>query len=214
MLSQVLRSGLRHKLQSSQVLVLARSLAVEDFCAREDGKAVLLVRLNADDSELATGLVQRYGADNASSAAVGVLEFKTAMADLNDFRTLSSPRDDAPHFDLEALARWISVAPCFPLSIAKSSTAFAERISVGRAINKDIVLRSKNVSKSHAWFERNAAGQLCIADAGSRNGTTVSGQVLEPRALKPIPDGVDIRIGKLEVTVCSGELFSHLAQVF
>jgi hypothetical protein len=214
MLSELLRDGLRQNLQPSQVLVLARSLPLERFVERDQGKAILLLRARAEEGELITGLMQRYGPDTEPKAEVGPLEFRTAIADPGELeRTLIAPRSDAPRFDTSALARWIAVAPCFPVPIAKSSSAFADRISVGRAINKDIVLRSKSISKSHAWFERDPQGTLCVADAGSRNGTTVAGAALDPRSPKAVPDGVDLRIGKLEATVCSGELFWHLAQV-
>ncbi len=213
MRSELQRETIRHRLMASHLLDLAQLLPLEKFIKRNDCQNILLVRLDAQEAELATGLTQRYGAGLAQPKAPGVLDFHTAMADVDDLdRTQTAGRDGAPRFDVEQLARWISVAPCFPVPIAKQAGAFSDRISVGRALNKDISLRSRNISKFHAWFEHDEQGRLCVADAGSKNGTTVNGTALAARTLVPVTAGDDIRIGKIETTVCTGELFWHLVQ--
>jgi hypothetical protein len=79
--------------------------------------------------------------------------------------------------------------------------AFPERISVGRAANKDIVLRHESVSKFHGWFEVDAALCLYVVDAGSTNHTVVRSRQLTARAREPAPPGTPIRFGSVETYV-------------
>jgi hypothetical protein len=79
--------------------------------------------------------------------------------------------------------------------------AFPERISVGRATNKDIVLRHESVSKFHGWFEVDAALCLYVVDAGSTNHTVVRSRQLTARAREPVPPGTPIRFGSIETYV-------------
>jgi len=209
-----LRLAVPRNLEMSHVVWLARTLELAPFRQHEKGRAVLLIRLDFDAAALSADLVQRYGVEDSRAKAVGTLDFQTVMVKHGDGeRTFEGARSIPPGLETETMMRWVSVAPCFAVPIAKSSGVFSERIAVGRAPNKDIVLRSKHISKSHAWFEWNAAGMLCLADAGSRNGTTVAGTSLEPRVPRAVRDGEDIRLGRLETTVCSGQLFWHLAQI-
>jgi len=52
---------------------------------------------------------------------------------------------------------------------------FGSFITVGRAINNDIVVNEANISKVHAYFLRDPAGNYLVRDAGSTNGTTING---------------------------------------
>ncbi len=79
--------------------------------------------------------------------------------------------------------------------------AFPERISVGRAANKDIVLRHESVSKFHGWFEVDSALGLYVVDAGSTNHTVVRSRQLAARAREPVPPGTLIRFGSIETLV-------------
>ena len=69
--------------------------------------------------------------------------------------------------------------PYFAVPVRKrddSDALFMGRISIGRARNKDIVLRHSSVSKFHAWFEADDSENLHLCDAGSTNLTHVNGQ--------------------------------------
>lgn len=79
--------------------------------------------------------------------------------------------------------------------------AFPERISVGRAANKDIVLRHESVSKFHGWFEVDSTLTLYVVDAGSTNHTVVRSRQLAARAREPVPPGTAIRFGSIETVV-------------
>ncbi|HTV21496.1 MAG TPA: FHA domain-containing protein [Polyangiaceae bacterium] len=83
--------------------------------------------------------------------------------------------------------------------------AFPERISVGRAANKDIVLRHESVSKFHGWFEVDSALSLYVVDAGSTNHTVVRSRQLTARAREPVPPGTPIRFGSIDTFVVDAE---------
>jgi hypothetical protein len=74
---------------------------------------------------------------------------------------------------------------------------FADRISVGRARNCDIVLRHSSVSKLHAHF-RLDGDYVAILDNSSRNGTAVNDEPLIPEQRARVHSGDRIRLGTLE----------------
>ena len=77
---------------------------------------------------------------------------------------------------------------------------FAERISVGRALNNDVVLRHASVSKFHAYFECDDKGGFYLTDARSKNTTTVNGAVVESMAR--VHPGDEIAFGSVYATIC------------
>jgi hypothetical protein len=74
------------------------------------------------------------------------------------------------------------------LPLRKVQVTFPSMITVGRTENNDLVVPDEQVSKFHAFF-RLVGDKVELSDAGSRNGTFVSGQRLEARgaavAMKP-----------------------------
>jgi hypothetical protein len=97
--------------------------------------------------------------------------------------------------------------------IAKRDTnPFAERISVGRAPNCDIVLRLPFVSKLHAHFACIDNRGARLTDAGSANGTFVNGQRLVPSVVTPLNLRDIIRFGSLSLMLVDGAgLYDALA---
>lgn len=77
------------------------------------------------------------------------------------------------------------------LAIRKVQDTFPDMITVGRTANNDLVVADVSVSRFHAFFELRDDG-VALADAGSRNGTTIDGEKLEPRA-----PAVHVPIGSL-----------------
>jgi DNA-binding response OmpR family regulator len=79
-----------------------------------------------------------------------------------------------------------------------------DAITVGRGADVDVFVDHATISKHHASFVRAAAG-FRVADAGSRNGTWVSGIWLEPNGeLSPILESGDaVRLGELEFNYLS-----------
>ncbi len=177
---------------------------------------VLLVRLAAADQELASGLgatAVRGAAGTPLKPTVGSMEFHTVLQ--SSFRD-PRPGADLPRHDLSpaALASQLEQATHFAVPLRKranADTAYMERISIGRALNKDIVLRHASVSKFHGWFEVDEMGGLHLADAGSKNSTRVNGKQLAARELTRVGPGDAIRFGSVEALLCSPQtLFAAL----
>jgi len=66
------------------------------------------------------------------------------------------------------------------LPLRKVQSTFPSMITVGRTDNNDLVVPDEQVSKFHAFF-RLVGDRVELSDAGSRNGTFVSGRRLEAR---------------------------------
>ncbi|MBE7451898.1 MAG: FHA domain-containing protein [Kofleriaceae bacterium] len=86
----------------------------------------------------------------------------------------------------------------YPLA-KKPGASFADMITVGRTPNNDVVLRDVTVSRFHAYF-RQRGDRWLIADAGSKNGSELEGQPLEPRKERELASGVAVRIGDFDLT--------------
>lgn len=71
-------------------------------------------------------------------------------------------------------------------------------MTVGRASNRDLVLRHPSVSKFHAWFETGEDGTVHVTDAESTNQTFVNMTALPPRAKTRIAPGDSLRFGLVE----------------
>jgi len=82
-------------------------------------------------------------------------------------------------------------------------TAYVDRVSVGRAMNKDIVLRHGSISKFHAWFQIDEVGEVSLTDAESKNGSKLNGEALSPRVPVMVSDGDRIRFGSIDVLACA-----------
>lgn len=89
----------------------------------------------------------------------------------------------------------------FPIS-KRSGAVFHDRVSVGRNRNADIHLPFRRISKFHAYFTASAGGtKIMLTDAGSTNGTFISG--------KRIPTGQPVEIADKAIIH-----FSHFLFVF
>ncbi|MEY4578330.1 MAG: hypothetical protein RL701_3033 [Pseudomonadota bacterium] len=67
-----------------------------------------------------------------------------------------------------------------------SGNPFPDRISVGRAVNCDVVIRDPSISKLHGHFRDVGLDAAVFTDAKSSNGTRIDGVV--------VPPGVTVRI--------------------
>ncbi len=73
---------------------------------------------------------------------------------------------------------------------------FTQLIGLGRTRNNDIVLPFDDISKYHAYFTLGPSdGALSVADAGSKNGTFVSGTRLEPKSPVPLRSSETLGFG-------------------
>ncbi len=92
-----------------------------------------------------------------------------------------------------------------------AANAFKHRVTIGRTGNNDIVLDDTSVSRFHAWFE--PQGELwTLVDAGSRNGTWVSGKKLAAKTVISLTNGTPLRIGSLPLTYYTAQGFFDLLQ--
>jgi FHA domain len=165
---------------------------------------ILLVRLRPDDPDLANGLWSTVtrGADKAAHGAGSApLEFHTVI---QPSRRMRPPDAASP----KRLASLLEAAMHFAVPLRKRANAdmaFEKRISVGRTLNKDVVLRNGSVSKFHGWFEQDDEGDFSFADAGSKNSTMLNGVALAPRKATRVDPGNLLRFGNVETILCSPE---------
>jgi FHA domain-containing protein len=108
------------------------------------------------------------------------IAFQTSVVPANSRRT-SPP---AARFDLRELTK-------------RASNPYADRISIGRARNCDIVLRDRSVSKLHAHFRLRPEGGLDLVDLGSQNGTRINDRPLVANNPEPVEPGARILIGSV-----------------
>lgn len=109
-------------------------------------------------------------------------------------------------FSLEDLALDVEV---FPL-VKKPGASFPDRITIGRTTNNDVVIADGSVSRLHAYI-KGGRDRWVVADAGSKNGSTLRGQPLEPRREQPIASRAVLRLGDVDLTFYrADDLFSVL----
>lgn len=96
----------------------------------------------------------------------------------------------------------------------RGTNPFMQFISVGRAMNCDVVLLFPGVSKLHAQFWIEDGAIASFSDEGSRHGTSLNGQKLEKQDPKPVKLGDVLRFGHhLELVVCDvKQLLTMLAE--
>jgi len=72
--------------------------------------------------------------------------------------------------------------------------AFGLGITVGRTRNNDVVINDERISRFHAFFQARD-GAWVLSDAGSKNGTFVDANKLDPRKPCPLPDRAMVDFG-------------------
>jgi hypothetical protein len=86
------------------------------------------------------------------------------------------------------------------LAVKKRQEMYPSMISIGRTPNNDIVIADVQLSRLHAFFRVHPLrpDRFELRDAGSRNGTFVGEQRLEPKGEpRLIEPGERIRFGRL-----------------
>lgn len=78
-----------------------------------------------------------------------------------------------------------------------SSASRGSRISLGRALSADIILRHSSISKFHAYVGLED-GTWHLVDAQSKNGTLLNGTRLAPRRREALVIGDQISFGSIE----------------
>lgn len=177
------------------------------FVGRYGDALLLMIKLQPAVDQLERGLVTSdITSGQRVAPSVRAMAFETQVADVDDIRATVADGQAAHGIVRAERLRWLIRSDRYyvaPLRKRSQDESFRDRVSVGRAINKDVVLRHPNVSKLHAWFELDEAGGVYVADADSSNGTFLNHQRLPPRELTQISAGQHLRFGSVEAIVCS-----------
>jgi hypothetical protein len=183
----------------------AETLSLDDFCISQGKTYFLLVRLDELAGDLRAGLSAPPGPKKANGKpSPNALGFRTAQAEVLVARPRTRTTRD---FEVSELRIWLSRASNYAVTLDKRAEdgTYADRVSLGRAGNNDVVLRHASVSKFHAWFERDEKGLWSLADAQSRNGTRINDDKCAPRTRTTVNPGDLLRFGSVEATVCTPE---------
>ena len=178
----------------------------DDVASAYADTQLLAVRVEDPLGELGLSLgeVER-GPGARLRPARDALGFATVVGSRADLEAAPPPppprRQQAPALTAADLQARLAKAPHFFVPLRKrEGKPFAERISVGRALNNDVVLRHASVSKFHAYFECDDKGGFYLTDARSKNTTTVNGAVVESMAR--VHPGDEIAFGSVYATIC------------
>ena len=97
----------------------------------------------------------------------------------------------------------------YPL-LKKPGASFPDRITIGRTPNNDVVIADGSVSRLHAYARRVGNGWV-VADAGSKNGSWLSGSPLEARRERPLTSRSMLRLGDVDLTfLLAADLYREL----
>ena len=114
-------------------------------------------------------------------------------------------------FDVVARSGGPTVA-VFPMA-KKPGAPFSDMITVGRTANNDVVLNDVTVSRFHAYF-KGSNGSWIVCDSGSKNGTLLDGEPLDPRKETKLSPGSQVKFGEVEgVFYTAPELYEYLMSV-
>jgi hypothetical protein len=155
-----------------------------------------LLQLGRDEflAAAAPGALVRYRAEGSSTEPGGP---RAGSAGFGGPRSTPEEvmEETLPHgtVDLDAIDLQV-----FPLA-KKPGASFADRITIGRTSNNDVVIADASVSRLHAYVRRDGNAWL-IADAGSKNGSWLRGGALEARRERPLPSRALVKLGDVELT--------------
>ena len=97
----------------------------------------------------------------------------------------------------------------YPL-VKKPGASFADRITIGRTSNNDIVVADASISRLHAYVRRDGK-QWVVADGGSKNGSWLKGVSLEARRERALESRAVLRLGDVDLTFyLAADLYSML----
>jgi hypothetical protein len=199
-----LDDALRTNLSPQRVIEDA-SGSEDRFLARYGDTQLLLVKLQTGAEALEMGLsVSQRSALSRVQPSIRVMGFETQVLGENQLRELNASTLGRADQRVERL-NWALRGDRYfvmPLRKRTDDATFLDRVSVGRATNKDIVLRHPSVSKFHAWFEMDDTNALYLADADSTNGSFLNAKKLPPRELLRVNSADQVTFGSIECLAC------------
>lgn len=184
-------------------LIRAAGRLTELIFALEYGKFPwLLVRLGGEDDQLAVAL-RATGVQVPSIRPQEQLAYQTEILSEPPIR-LKRDGEAATGPDWASVVRGLGDDRYYAVPIRKRTdvdAAFRDRISIGRALNKDLVFRHASISKFHAYFQLGAPYVCALADAGSKNGTSVNGARIPPKGVTEVVSGDKVTFGSVRTVV-------------
>jgi hypothetical protein len=175
---------------------------VEEFLALYGEAPLLVIHLDEVGVEVATGLAVTALRDEASivleptlTARRGALGAPPTSATVSVAKQSETDR---------SLLELMSGGRRFVVPLRKRITAESmapDRVTLGRAPNRDIVIRDATVSKFQAWFEVDTAGTFFVCDAQSKNATRLNGHTTFGAV--PVTAGDTLRFGRIDATLAS-----------
>ena len=97
------------------------------------------------------------------------------------------------HFFTSSEENKVHIEWVVPLRKTRKNS-FLSKITLGRAKNNDIVLRSSRISKLHCTISKGDDDAYFISDQGSANGTLVNGLKIKEKTPVKLKDGDTIKI--------------------
>jgi hypothetical protein len=180
----------------------ARTLVERTFVDEYGHSPWLAVRLPTGDEEMAAALRVGSRIERSTERPAQPLEFNTDLVALDDLKEMEEPSPPSKRTEpnMDALRELIGGGSHFRALRKRvdSAGALGDRVSIGRALNQDIVLRHPRVSKFHGFFQTATTGYWSVCDAGSKNGTSVNGVRLTPRKPVVVMNGDRVTFGSIE----------------
>jgi len=94
--------------------------------------------------------------------------------------------------------------------LKRAGAAHGDRITIGRTSNNDVSIPDHSISRLHAYVRRNG-DRWVVADAGSKNGSWLRGEPLEPRKERELHSREVLRLGDVDLTFyLAADLFQVL----
>ncbi|HUJ59342.1 MAG TPA: FHA domain-containing protein [Kofleriaceae bacterium] len=146
--------------------------------------------------------------DSSASGSFTLTLDEDEDATLDDDRAgLAEVEETMPH-GKESLPDVVELE-VYPLA-KKPGASFPDRITIGRTSNNDVVIADASVSRLHAYVRRDGS-RWVVADAGSKNGSWLSGVTLEARRERALPSRAVLRLGDVDLTFyLASDLFAAL----
>ena len=207
-------SKILENLSPAEIVEAATGGKLPRFLATYGDTLLLVVRLHDGDSELVSGLgaAAVLGGASPPLRVVASMQFHTVLQTRSEELSAATRAGTPPEVEL---ARRLEDGSHFIVPLRKrpgGDALYMDRISVGRARNKDIVLRHSSVSKFHCWFEADDTGAFYVTDAGSKNSTYLNADGINARERTRVEPGTVIRFGSVEGILCAPRVLWSVLQ--